>query len=49
MRTTIRLAAVILLLAACDKKKPTEPTYNTGSIKALPTADSTTARAILPG
>lgn len=40
MRTTaLRLAAALLLLAACDKKKPTEPTYRTGAAQPAPGAD----------
>ena len=49
MRTTFRLAAVLLLLTGCDKKKPTEPTNRTGSLEVIPTAGATGNNAALPG
>jgi hypothetical protein len=39
--TALRLATAVLLLAACDKKKPTEPTYRTGVNSTPSTAVAT--------
>ena len=40
--TAIRLAAAVLLLAACAKKKPTEPDTRTGKAAAPITRTATT-------